>query len=66
VARGENRADSDVDVLVEFDGPATFDHYIGLKFFLEDLLDAPIDLVTQRALKPRLRPRVEQEALYVT
>jgi predicted nucleotidyltransferase len=35
------------------------------KFFLEDLLGRPIDLVTRKALKPRLRPYVEQEALYV-
>jgi hypothetical protein len=65
VARDEDRPDSDVDVLVEFNGPATFDRYMGLKLFLEELLQTRVDLVTQRALKPRMRPRVEQEAVYV-
>ena len=52
-------------MLVEFEGAATFDRYVGLRFFLEDLLGAPVDLVTRKALKPRLRPYVEREALYV-
>ena len=65
VARDEDRPDSDVDVLVEFNGPATFDRYMSLKLFLEELLQTRVDLVTQRALKPRMRPRVEQEAVYV-
>ena len=66
VARGEAGPDSDVDILVEFEGRATFDRYMGLKFFLEDLLGRRVDLVTRKALKPRLRPYVEQEAIYVT
>ncbi len=66
VARGEARLQSDVDILVEFSGPATFNGYMELKFFLEDLLGCKVDLVTQKALKPRLRPYVEKEAIYVT
>ena len=65
VVRDEAQPDSDVDVLVEFEGAATFDRYMGLRFFLQDLLGAPVDLVTRKALKPRLRPYVEREALYV-
>lgn len=65
VVRGEDRPDSDVDILVEFEGVATFDRYMGLRFFLEDLLGVPVDLVTRKALKPRLRPYVEREAQYV-
>lgn len=65
VARGEVRPESDLDILVEFSDPATFDGYMELKFFLEELLGCSVDLVTQKALKPRLRPYVEQEALYV-
>ncbi len=65
-ARGEVRSDSDVDVLVEFCGPATFDGYMDLKFFLEDTLRCKVDLVTPKALKPRLKPYVEREAVYVT
>jgi len=65
VVRDEARLDSDVDMLVEFEGAATFDRYMGLRFFLEDLLGTPVDLVTRKALKPRLRPYVEREAQYV-
>ena len=66
VARGEAGPESDVDILVEFEGRATFDRYMGLKFFLEDLLGRRVDLVTRKALKPRLRPLVEREAINVT
>jgi predicted nucleotidyltransferase len=62
VARGEASATSDLDVLVDFDGPATFDGFMGLKFFLEDTLGVKVDLVTRAALKARLRERVESEA----
>lgn len=65
VARDEARPESDVDILVEFAGVATFDRYMGLKIYLEDLLGAPIDLATPRALKPRIRPAIEREAIYV-
>ncbi len=65
ITRDELRADSDVDVLVEFHGPATFDGYMDLKFFLEELFGRPVDLVTRRALKERMRPVVEREAVRV-
>lgn len=63
--RDESRDDSDVDVLVEFDGPATADRYFGLQFYLEDLLRRPVDLVTDKALRRELRPYVEKEAIRV-
>ena len=66
VARGEARADSDVDILVEFDGAATFQRYMDLKGFLEDLLGRPVDLLTQGGIRPELRPYVEHEARYVS
>lgn len=64
-ARDQARAGSDIDVLVEFDGPATSARYFGLQFFLEDLLGAPVDLVTNKALRPQLRPVIEREAIHV-
>ena len=63
--RGEARADSDVDVLVRFDGPATSARYVGVQFYLEDLLGAPVDLVTDKALREELRHIVEREAVHV-
>jgi len=64
-ARGTAREDSDIDVLVSFDGPATSERYFGVQFFLEDLLGRPIDLVTDKALRPELRPFIEGEAVHV-
>ncbi|MGH7566715.1 MAG: nucleotidyltransferase family protein [Gemmatimonadota bacterium] len=56
---------SDLDVLVDFEGPATFDGFMELKFFLEDLLEMEIDLVTRNGLRERLRPSIEREAIRV-
>jgi predicted nucleotidyltransferase len=64
-ARDEAREDSDLDLLVEFDVVPTLDAFVGLKFFLEDHLGRKVDLVTPDALKPRMRPNVEREALDV-
>jgi len=63
--RDQARESSDVDVLVEFDGPATSDRYFGLQFYLEDLLGCPVDLVTNKALRSELRPYIEKEAIRV-
>lgn len=65
VARGQASARSDVDLLVRFDGPATSERYFGLMFYLEDLLGRPVDLVTDKALRPELRPHVERDAIHV-
>ena len=64
-ARDQASADSDVDILVRFDGPATSRSYFGTMFYIEDLLGRRVDLVTDKALRPELRPFVEQEALDV-
>lgn len=64
-ARNELRPDSDVDVLVAFDGPATFDGYFGLKDYLEAQLGRPVDLVTDKGLRKEIRPNVEREAIRV-
>jgi predicted nucleotidyltransferase len=65
-ARDELREDSDIDVLIEFKGKATFDGYMDLKIYLETLLGRNVDLVTHDAVKPRMRPMIEQEAIHVT
>jgi len=63
--RGTARPDSDIDILVDFDGPATSKRYFGVQFYLEDLLGGSIDLVTDKALRPELRPFIEKEAIHV-
>jgi uncharacterized protein len=63
LARGEADSSSDVDIVVEL-GQPTFDHYMDLKFFLEEVLGKPVDLVMAETIKPRLRPILAQETLY--
>ena len=66
IARDEASETSDLDFLVEFEGTATFDRYVDLKFFLEDLFGKPVDLVTKRSLKPQISQVVLEEAIDVT
>ncbi|MGH7193160.1 MAG: nucleotidyltransferase domain-containing protein [Candidatus Saccharimonadales bacterium] len=66
IARNEANHDSDIDVLVEFFEKPTFDHYLGLKLYLEELFGKAVDLVIASDLRPGLRSRIEQEALHVT
>jgi predicted nucleotidyltransferase len=65
-ARSEQEEQSDIDILVEFkNGYKTFDNYMDLKDFLEDLLGMGVDLVVKTALKPRLKEVILQEVVYV-
>lgn len=64
-ARDDMRSDSDVDILVEFQDTATFDKYMDLKAYLEALLGTAVDLVTEEALKPRMRPLIEKDMVRV-
>ncbi len=65
VVRGEASEGSDVDVLVVFDRKATFDLFMDLKFYLEELLGMGVDLVTDKALRPQVRRTIEQEMVDV-
>jgi uncharacterized protein len=64
-ARGEMAARSDVDILVEFSGQATFDRYMDLKDYLGGLLGRRVDLVTRNAPKPALRERIAAESVHI-
>jgi hypothetical protein len=67
VVRGQQQADSDVDLLVEFvSGKKTFDNFIHLSFFLEDLLEKRIEVVTLESVSPYIRPHIMKEVEYVT
>ncbi|MCU0914664.1 MAG: nucleotidyltransferase family protein [Planctomycetes bacterium] len=65
VLRDEARPDSDIDVLVVFEGKPTFDAFMDLQFHLEDLLGIRVDLVTDKALRPQVRETIEGELLHV-
>jgi len=57
--------DSDVDIVVAFDGPATSRRYFGVQFLLEDALCHPVDLVTEKAMRPELQPYIYKELVNV-
>jgi len=63
--RNEAKAGSDIDIVVAFEGKATSEKYFGVQFLLEDELNAPVDLVTEKAMREELRPFIEQEAINV-
>ena len=65
VARDEATSISDVDVLVGFESKPDFDSFMGLKFYLEDLLGMQVDLVTENALRSQLRQAIKQEVIHV-
>lgn len=64
--RDEARADSDVDLFVEFKpAEATFDHFMELSFFCEDLFGRRVEIVTPNSLSPYLGPRILKDVEYV-
>lgn len=65
VARDETDDESDVDFLVEFEAELTFDLYMNVKFFLEDLLKKRVDLVIKDDLKLPIKESVPQQAIYI-
>lgn len=64
-ARDEATDASDIDLLVEFNRPTGLFGLMRLQFYLEELLGCPVDVSTPDGLKPRIRPRVLAESIYV-
>jgi uncharacterized protein len=62
-ARGDNRADSDIDILVEI-GPMSLWGYVGLTQFIAGLFPDPIEVADRSRLKPFVRPAAERDAIY--
>ena len=62
VARGEERPDSDVDLLIDLDTERGFGDYLGLVEELEALLHRRVDLLLARSLSPFFRPYIEADA----
>ena len=65
IVRDQATDDSDVDILVRFDSPATSKRYFGVQFYIEDLFGRPVDLVTDKALREEMRPYIEREMVNV-
>jgi predicted nucleotidyltransferase len=65
-ARGDNRPDSDIDIMIEFDPAArvTLFGYVGLKTYIAGLFDGPVDIVNRDGLKPHVKPVAMTDAIY--
>jgi predicted nucleotidyltransferase len=63
--KGKQRRKSDVDILVEFEEPVGLFDFIGLEEYLSNLLGVKVDLVSRKALKPRIGERILKEVIYV-
>ena len=63
VARDQARADSDIDILVEFSEPVGIFEFLDLKEYLESILSGRVDLATEQALKKQLREQILKEAI---
>jgi len=65
VARNEEKEDSDLDILVEFNNPIGFFDFIRLEKELSELLNKKVDLVSKKALKPSIKDEIIKETIYV-
>src|ERR1700693_199098 len=65
-ARGDNRPDSDIDILIDLapEVPIGVWEYSGLKNYIADLFEEPVDVVSRETLKPYLRPAASADAVY--
>ena len=64
-ARGEERRESDVDILVEFEEPPSLLGFLALERRLSELIDKKVDLVMRSALKPAIGERILQEVVSI-
>ena len=65
VARGEDSADSDIDILFSFrEGCISLDAFLGLADYLESLFEKKVDLIPDDGLSPYMRPYIEAEVIW--
>lgn len=66
IARGEQRTDSDIDILVEIspDAPVGVFEYVGIVHLIEEMFLARVDVANRGSLKPYVRPYIERDAVY--
>ena len=63
--RGEQKKRSDVDILVEFAEPVGLFEFMDLEEYLKKILGIGVDLVSKKALKPRIGKRILEEVIYI-
>ncbi len=65
VAKNQNTASSDIDLLVEFTKPVGFFQFVRLEDYLSGVLRKKVDLVTKNALKPAIKDSILKDVIYV-
>lgn len=65
-ARGDNRPDSDTDIMIDIAPEAQIGvwDYVGLKEYIASMFDGPVDVVNREGLKPYVRPAALLDAIY--
>jgi uncharacterized protein len=65
-ARGDNKPGNDIDIMIEIDPDAHIGvfEYVGLKDYIAEFFDVPVDVVSRDGLKPHVRPAASAEAIY--
>jgi hypothetical protein len=65
-ARGDNRPDSDIDIMIEVESSAGIGvfEYVALRDYIAALFDGPVDVVSREGLKPYVRPAATTDAVY--
>ena len=66
-ARGDNRPDSDIDIMIEMQPGANIGvfQYVGIVHAIEDMFPVRVDVSNREAQKPHVRPTAERDAIYV-
>jgi len=64
-SRGEQREDSDIDILVELESSNAFRSFFGLKIYLEEIFHKSVDLGVEHAIKPAVRDHMLKNIYYV-
>ncbi len=65
IIRNEQKEESDIDILVEFDAPVGFFEFIRLENYLSEILERKVDLISKKALKPIIKEEILNEVIYV-
>ena len=64
-ARGDQTPQSDIDIIVKFrDGEKSYKSFINLSFFLEELFNKRIDLLTEKSISPFIKPYIDKEVVF--
>ena len=65
VARGDDRFDSDIDIMVELDKNTDMFQFIGIKLQLEKIFNKTVDLISSNGISPHLKPFIDKDKILI-